>query len=180
MEGIGDRGGIELIDIATKKSTMISSEGLFAKFWRQTILFWTADKKEGSTFWTLKTDGTQKEKLFSTPLVVIPDSDINHDKLFLMNQSKSGSFKLLLFDLHDLKLTEVTWKDLEFSQPEFSPDGEKAIVRGSPISGKNEIGYYVINLKNNTHSLLTKAKEPKGEDYFWHITFSGKRNYSWK
>lgn len=181
MEGIGDRGGLELFDIATKKSKMISSEGLFAKFWRQTILFWTADKKEGSTFWTMKTDGTQKEKLFSTPLMVIPDSDINHDKLFLKNQIKEGSFnKLYLFDLHDLKLTELTWKGLEFSEPEFSRDGEKAIVRGFPISSINERGYYIINLKTNTYSLLTKAKEPKNQDYFWHITFSGKRDYSWK
>jgi Tol biopolymer transport system component len=179
MEGIGERGGLELIDIAAKKSKVIASEGFYAKFWRENILYLTLDEK-GSTFWTLKKDGTRKEKLFSTSLIVTPDSSINHDRLFLKSISKEGIFKIFLFDLLDLKLTEVSLKDLQFAQPEFSPDGNKAIVRGSPTSGENGTGYYIINLKNNEHFLLKKIREPEDRDYSWIIMFSGKRNYSWK
>lgn len=179
MEGIGERGGLELIDLSTNKSKVIALEGLFAKFWRENILYLTLDEK-GSTFWTLKKDGTQKEKLFSTPLIVIPDSSINHDKLFLKSISKEGIFKIFLFDLRDLKLAEVSLQGLQFAQPEFSPDGDKAIVRGSPTSAINETGYYIINLKNNEHFPLMKIKEPEDRDYSWIISFSGKHNYSWK
>lgn len=179
MEGIGNKGGIELVDISTKEKKLLSSEGMFARYWKDRILFATLDKK-GTTFWTFNEEGTQKEKIFDSGLILTPVSEINRDRIFLQSGLDKGMPQLFLLNLNDGKFIDVNLKDFNLFLPEFSIEGEKILGVGFPSWKETGAGYFIIDLKSKNTVLLKKFSAERGRDYWWGLYLGSRRDYSWR